>query len=279
MTFGDGAEVPEGTLTRFGGVLLEAAGLDSGEREALLAQVAESDPDLAAEVARRLEAEGPRDTFLAMPAAERLEAAPVTRHAEGSGSHPFEPGIADLEPPPAMTPISDRYAVGDCLGEGGMGRVFDAFDLFLRRPVALKVLSRDEPRIAARFLAEARAQARVVHDHVLEVYDTGLLHDKPFIAMRKVSGGTLGDVARRASLEGVVRLSIQAAEGLHAAHQRGLIHRDVKPSNVLVEASEEGELRAFVADFGIAIGPDEAALEERIVGTPAYLAPEVLSSG
>src|SRR6185295_4674325 len=226
------------TVLRLGEAVLAAAGLDGDERETYLRDLAAADADLSAQVRRRLAAaEGLSDSFLAGPAAARLAAEPEEPEERAQG---------------AALPAGERYELGKCLGEGGMGRVFLAFDRQLGRPVALKLLHHDDPAILRLFLGEARAQARVQHDHVLEIYDSGELLGRPFISMRYVAGGTLAEAGAHLSLERKVRLLIQVAEGLHAAHREGLLHRDVKPSNVLVERTPDGDLKALVTDFGLA---------------------------
>lgn len=236
-------------------IVLAAAALPPGERSAFLQQVTVSTPDLLAEVRRRLElaAELP-ESFLAVPAAELL---------------------ADVEQ--VVVTDSERYEVGDEIGAGGMARVHKAFDRQLQRPVALKLLDY-EPGARHRFLHEAQAQARVRHDNVLEVYETGELDCQPFIAMRWVDGSTLLAIRDETSLEQKVRLIAQVAEGLHAAHREGLIHRDVKPSNVLVERTHDGDWKPWIADFGIAFW-SEAGTNVGLAGTPAYMAPELLRGG
>lgn len=267
---------PEGERTRLGEALLTAAGLDTVDLGSYLQELDAADQGLAAEVRRRIDASAVLpSSFMALPAAHRLE------HGEPDadlGATCFAPtgseagdGAWDVEP------VSSRYALGDCLGQGGMARVFRARDGKLSRTVALKFLTRREPHVVGRFLREARAQAQVTHEHVLEVYDTGDLDGQPYIAMRHVAGQTLGEIRDSISLEQQVRLAIQAARGLHAAHSRGLIHRDVKPSNILVEETEEEGLKAFVADFGIATEPDAVDTSDGLLaGTPAYIAPELL---
>ena len=263
---------PEGERTRLGKILLDAAGLETTRLETFLRSLTADDPDLAEEVRRRVCVSEllPR-SFLAAPAAERLQAS--ANKVPGTVEDPPNkvPGTS-LEP----TPISERYALGSCLGEGGMARVFEAFDHKLSRSLALKFLTRDEPEIVAHFLREARAQAQVRHRHVLEVYDTGRLEGRPFIAMRLVRGGTLSELQEELPLEQRVRLLMQAAEGLHAAHTEGVIHRDIKPSNILVE-EEDGGLHAYLADFGIA-GEARApgGQEQLVAGTLAFMAPELL---
>jgi eukaryotic-like serine/threonine-protein kinase len=249
-------------LRRVGEIVLAAAALDPGEREAFLRQVTLSRRDLLAEVRRRLElAAALPESFLAVPAAELLAVADQVASGDGE-------------------PSSDgpRYEPEECVGEGGMARVHKAFDRQLQRRVALKFLDRIEPDARRRFLREAQAQARVRHGNVLEVYETGELDGRPFIAMRWVDGPTLLAIRGETSLEQKVRLIAQVAEGLHEAHREGLTHRDVKPSNILVERTPDGDWKPWIADFGIASWSGGAS-GERLAGTPAYLAPELLRGG
>ncbi len=254
-----------GQELRLGEVVLRAAGLDGGERDAYLREVAEADVELAARARRRLTAaESLPDSFLDTPAAARLEA---------TEDEPEEPATG------MPLPAAERYELGECLGEGGMGRVVKAFDRQLGRSVALKFLTHEDPEILRLFLHEARAQARVQHPHVLEIYDSGELEDRPYIAMRHVAGGTLAEVGPALPLERKVRLLIQAAEGLHASHREGLLHRDVKPSNVLVDETPDGELEALVTDFGLAteFGDADQVTADAVAGSPHYIAPERLT--
>jgi tetratricopeptide (TPR) repeat protein len=247
-------------LLRVGEIVLAAAALDPQEREAYLRRVTVTQPVLLAEARRRLAlAASLPDSFLAVPAAELLAV------AERIGD------------PEAPLTGAERYEPEDRIGQGGMATVYRAFDRQLQRPVALKLLDHAEPEARRRFLGEAQAQARVRHDNVLEVYETGELEGQPFIAMRWVDGPTLLALRDEISLEQKVRLIAQAAEGLHAAHREGLIHRDVKPSNILVERTPDGDWKPWIADFGIAVwsGGGPAVL----AGTPSYLAPELLGEG
>jgi tetratricopeptide (TPR) repeat protein len=253
----DNSRPPPG-LRRIDELVLAAAALDPTDQEAFLRQATLTAPEVLAEVRRRLAAAASLpESFLAIPAAELLAAAARVE--------------ASLPPLPAG---GARYQLAEQAGRGGMATVYRAFDRQLERPVALKLLDRTEPEARQRFLREAQAQARVRHDNVLEVYETGDLDGSPFIAMRWVAGPTLAGLRGETSLEQQVRLMAQVAEGLHAAHREGLIHRDVKPSNVLVEKTPDGDWKPWISDFGIAVqatgGP--AAL----AGTPAYMAPELL---
>ncbi len=245
-------------LRRIDELVLAAAALDPAEREAFLRQAGSTAPELLDEVRRRLAAAASLpESFLAIPAAELLAVA------------------ARIEPAPTPLPAGgERYQLAERIGRGGMATVYRAFDLQLDRPVALKLLDRTEPEARQRFLREAQAQARVRHDNVLEVYETGELHGRPFIAMRWVAGPTLAGLRSETSLEEQVRLMAQVAEGLHAAHREGLIHRDVKPSNILVEKTPDGDWKPWIADFGIAV--QSAGGPAALAGTPAYLAPELL---
>jgi len=248
------------SLHRLDALVLEAAALEGAERAWLLRRAEVEDPALAFEARRLLRAENHLTAdFLRPPTASLLDA--LTRQPE--------------EEPPAD---SDRYELGECLGHGGMSRVYKAVDHKLGRPVALKILTSRDPETPLRLLREARAQARVRHDHVLEVYDTGELDGRAYISVRFAAGGTLAELAPSASLESRVRLLAQAADGLHAAHREGLLHGDVKPSNILVEETPDGE-RALVGDFGIALELSREGQAAGVVGTPRYMAPELLQAG
>jgi WD40 repeat protein len=172
------------------------------------------------------------------------------------------------------------YRVLRVLGSGGMGVVFAAEDTQLQRLVALKVLlptlSRDESA-RERLLREARSAAAIRHDHIVAVYQVGEDEGVPFLAMELLDGESL---ERRLRREGrlppaeVYRIGREMAEGLSAAHERGLIHRDVKPANVWLEG-ERGRVKLL--DFGLACaarGGSPLTLDGVILGTPAYMAPE-----
>jgi serine/threonine protein kinase len=172
------------------------------------------------------------------------------------------------------------YPVQGVLAAGGMGLVFAAFEPELRRPIALKVMrpqgARDE-RVRQRFLREAEAMAAVHHENVVPVFRVGEDRDVPFLVMPLLEGETLaGRLERDGSLapDEAVEIARQVAEGLAAAHARGLVHRDVKPANVWL--APRG--RVLLMDFGL-VRPLEAGAGEltttgRVMGTPAYMAPE-----
>ncbi|MGD2115745.1 MAG: serine/threonine-protein kinase [Acidobacteriota bacterium] len=166
------------------------------------------------------------------------------------------------------------------LGEGAMGRVLRAYDEELRRDVAVKILRHDDPAAVERFLREARAQARVDHPNVARVYDVGYRDGRPCIVMQLVAGEPLDAALRERTLEEKVRVVRSVAEAIHAAHEAGLVHRDLKPGNILVEEDPDGEPVPRVVDFGIArrLAPREDApgltVTGQALGTPGYMSPE-----
>jgi serine/threonine protein kinase len=174
--------------------------------------------------------------------------------------------------------IAGRYEVERPLGHGATAVVDLARDVELDRPVAVKRLAENLARdgeLRARFLREARLAARLAHPNVVRVYDVGMDSEQPFIAMEYVDGETLAElVARRGLLppDEVAELGVQICRALAAAHEAGLVHRDVKPQNLLLRG--DGLLK--LGDFGIAIGLEGTRLTAagRVLGTAAYLAPE-----
>ena len=173
-------------------------------------------------------------------------------------------------------PTTPRYDQLSLLGQGAMGNVYRAWDTQLARWVALKYLRGDDPAHERRLMQEARAQARVIHENVCRVYEVGKDERGAFIAMQCVEGESLQLVARRLTAEQKVRLMIEVAEAVHEAHRQGLIHRDLKPQNVLVEPLEDGGLKPFVTDFGLArdAGQPGTTVAGTMIGTPHYMAPE-----
>jgi serine/threonine-protein kinase len=169
-----------------------------------------------------------------------------------------------------------RYEIVSRLGAGGMGEVFKAWDPQLGRHVALKFLYGSDEQTMERFTREARSQARVDHPAICKVYEVGSVAGRPYIAMQEIEGVTLDDAAKDLTLEQKVRLVREVAEAMHAAHRLGLIHRDLKPGNILVERND-GELRPYVVDFGLARdqeSPSGYTLSGAIFGTVGYMSPE-----
>ncbi len=175
-----------------------------------------------------------------------------------------------------------KYELHQLLGEGAMGIVWKAYDTVLRRYVALKLLSasfRKTKDMHERFLREARAAGAIQHANIVTVYDLGESDGQLFIAMELVEGRDLSDmIALRdpLALERKLDIAIEVLIGLHFAHQRGVIHRDVKPSNVRV--MPDGRVK--IMDFGIArLQKADATGSGAIVGTPTYMAPEQITNG
>ncbi len=175
----------------------------------------------------------------------------------------------------ALVVLGGRYAAERELARGGMATVYLGRDTLLDRPVAIKVLDpgpEQEPRDA--FLREARAVAALKHPHIVGVYDAGIEGDLRYIVMEYVPGETLRDlVAREAPLDPVraARLAATLAEALEGAHQRGVVHCDIKPGNVLLPS----ETTPKVVDFGIAHASDmTTTLGDTVTGTAGYISPE-----
>ncbi len=176
-------------------------------------------------------------------------------------------------------PSFTRFRIDSLIGCGGMGSVYKAWDDTLERWVAVKVLHSQNPNQIERFSREAKAQARIQHDHVCPVFEVGEEDGQHYIAMALVNGVDLRDAIREMSLEQVVGVFIDVAGALHAAHRSGLIHRDVKPSNIMLEHRDDEGWHAWVMDFGIAreVAGDGKTATGTVLGTPAYMAPEQVS--
>ena len=176
-----------------------------------------------------------------------------------------------------LAALDDQIELRGLLGAGGMGEVHRGWDRRLERAVAVKLVRGQDTRDAERVLLEARLQARVEHPHVVKVHAVGSLQGRPCIVFQLVEGRTLADLAPRLSIEQRVELVRQAGLGLHAAHLQGLVHRDVKPANVLVEQSRESGPVALLTDFGLARGEESAVSRSGLpAGTLDYMSPEQL---
>jgi eukaryotic-like serine/threonine-protein kinase len=176
--------------------------------------------------------------------------------------------------------IVGRYELGDRLGAGGMSTVVLAFDRRLERYVAVKLLAEhlaDDAQFVSRFRREALAAARLVHPNIVQVFDFGLdeSSDRHYIVMEYIRGQSGAQILRdegKLSVRDTLQLVDGSCRGLHYAHRNGVVHRDVKPGNLL--RSDEGQVK--LADFGIAKATDGSAITQAgsVLGTAAYLAPE-----
>jgi serine/threonine protein kinase/WD40 repeat protein len=284
---------------------LEAA--DSLERVAILDRECGTDPEMRRRVEALLRAHGepasildrpavtPLTGGLAGPCAAGLRTTPAGREGgstatsdggSGAGREPSKETdgacwLGFLSPPtrPGALGRIGHYEALEVLGRGGFGIVLRAFDDVLQRVVAVKVMA---PELAAtsparkRFLREARSSAAVRHDNVVRVYAVEE-QPLPYLVMEFIPGETLQQrLDRTGPLEvsEVLEIGRQIGEGLAAAHGTGLIHRDVKPGNVLIEGGAPG--RAKLTDFGLARAVDDASITQSgfLGGTPLYMAPE-----
>jgi serine/threonine protein kinase len=176
--------------------------------------------------------------------------------------------------------IAGRYQLEGRLGYGGMSTVHLAFDRRLERRVAVKLLAEhlaEDPTFVSRFQREAQAAARLVHPNIVQVFDSGLDEraGQHFIVMEYIEGRSCAEILRDegwVEVEEGVAIIEQACEGLHYAHRHGVVHRDVKPGNLL--RSRDGEVK--LADFGIAKATEQSSITQvgSVLGTAAYLAPE-----
>jgi serine/threonine-protein kinase len=157
-----------------------------------------------------------------------------------------------------------------------MGTVYRVLDKQINRVVALKLLHRHDQLAVARALREARAQARVTHEHVCKIYEVGIEEASPYIVMEYVEGQPLSSLTDQLTVEEKAKVIGEAAAALHEAHRLGLVHRDVKPSNILAARGDDGRWKPYVMDFGLAREAGEQRLTGtgEITGTPAYMAPE-----
>ncbi len=268
------------------------AALEKGtaaERAAFLDFACRGDAALRRQVEKLLNAHPRVGDFLNRPIVEQLAAPPEHHDAtqefgastDGRRGAPAQGDLVFLQPstrPDSLGRLG-HYEVIEVLGRGAFGVVFRAFDETLQRVVAVKVLA---PQLAAtsparkRFLREARSSAKVRHENVVQIYAVEE-QPLPYLVMEFIPGETLQQrLDRTGPLDTaeVVQLGRQIAEGLAAAHGQGLIHRDIKPGNILLEACPHP--RARITDFGLARAADDASLTQSgmVSGTPMFMAPE-----
>jgi eukaryotic-like serine/threonine-protein kinase len=180
--------------------------------------------------------------------------------------------------------LSGRYETAERLGSGGMSNVYKATDRILERTVAVKILAEhlsDDERFVARFRREALAVARLIHPNIVQVYDSGVDDGRHYIVMEYVAGRSGAQLLQRhgpVDAETAAEIGMQACAGLDYAHRRGIIHRDVKPGNLMITGRPvgPGDTVVKLTDFGIARAIEQTRITQvgSVVGTAAYLSPE-----
>lgn len=199
---------------------------------------------------------------------------------KGAGDGGMESGDAALRPGSLLL---DKYLIDREIGEGGMGRVYRARDQILMRDVAIKVMSalQDSDSAFIRFQNEARTLSQLSHPNIAKVYDFGVSPaGEPFMVIELVEGMTFAELLDSEPdlpLCDCLELLAQVAEALASAHRTGVIHRDVKPTNVLIKEADDGSLSARVIDFGIAkrsAGEQSLTRAGAVLGSPLYMSPE-----
>lgn len=208
--------------------------------------------------------------------AEEIDSQEATRKTARHAASPPKPDVPQFAP---GTEISNRYRIVALLGRGGMGEVYRADDLVLEQTVALKFLPPEttrDPTAIARFRQEARLARKVTHSNVCRVHDIGEWNGSHFLSMAFIDGEDLSSLLRReGKLPRQTALAIcrQMAAGLAAAHAQGVLHRDLKPGNMLIDANGH----VMITDFGLALQSEQGASLKSSAGTVPYMAPEQIT--
>ncbi len=251
-----------------------AADRPAAERQAFVASQCAGDDELEAAVLKLLAGHEEADPILNEPLLSVLDVSD------------------DLDPESLVGQSIDGYVIRSVMGEGGMGIVYEAWQAEpVERRVALKVIKfgMNTREVVSRFRQEQQALAMMSHPNIARVYDAGATTEgRPYFAMEFVDGVPITEYCdeHRLDMRSRLQLCIEVLEGIQHAHQKGQIHRDIKPTNVLIEHTESGRPAVKIIDFGIARATDQRASEKtmftvvgRLVGTPAYMSPEQAAPG
>jgi eukaryotic-like serine/threonine-protein kinase len=247
-------------------ILDEVFDLPAGDRRRRLETVLADDPELRAELLALLDADARHGGVLDGDSRAFVEEA--LRAFAGAPEHRMLPGVH----------VAGRYRIVSLLGRGGMGEVYRADDLRLGQAVALKFPPRhlqENPAYLQRLLNEARLARQVSHPNVCRVYDIGEWEGRQFISMEYIDGEDLASLLTRIGYlppQKAVDIARQLCAGLHPAHQLGILHCDLKPSNVMLDG--RGQVR--ITDFGLAVAAADLPGHASRAGTPAYMSPEQL---
>ncbi len=251
------------------------------ERQEFLNQACGKDAALRAQVEELLAAGEGAGSFLEHPPVGLDATIDASLSEKDTVDNELSGALPSLEPCDKPDRIGKLgiYEIIEVVGQGGMGTVLRAFDTKLSRIVAVKVMAPElaaNPTAVKRFLREARSAAAVVHDHVVTIHAIDDQSRLPYLVMEFIEGQTLQQkIDREGALElkQILRIGSQMAAGLAAAHKTGLIHRDVKPANILLENGVE---RVKITDFGLARAADDVEMTKTglIAGTPQYMSPE-----
>ena len=222
------------------------------------------------------------DETALLQAVNNLQSVPNPEQTQADASKPpLDVDLSFLQPSEKPNSLGrlDKYEILSVVGKGGFGIVLKGFDESLHRVVAIKAML---PQLASngtarqRFIREARAAAPIAHENVVTIHEVKGDVPVPYLVMQFVDGVTLGDKIEKTGalgLKEILRIGMQAAEGLAAAKKQGLVHRDIKPANILLENGIE---RVKITDFGLARAADDASLTQSgvVAGTPMYMSPE-----
>lgn len=253
-----------------------ASGLDPKAREKLLEKSCGDDRELREEVEKLLASYDSAESFLEHPAAR--EAASMFEEKNTEVGMRTTGGLENGQFV-AGTILASRYRIISLLGKGGMGEVYKAEDIKLSQTVALKFLPDKMEKDGAaleRFHSEVRTARQVSHPNVCRVFDIGEIEGRHFLSMEFIDGDDLSSLLRRIGRlpsERAIEIARQLCVGLSAIHHAGILHRDFKPANVIID----GKGKARITDFGIAGLEEEISRDKMRVGTPAYMSPEQIA--